>query len=86
MITTRGTPWKELIEYNCGWWVEPTVLDLIDSLENAFSLDDQQLKQMGKNGRMLVEEKYSWPAVAKGLNDVYQWMLKKGSKPENILF
>ena len=86
VITTRGTPWKELIEYNCGWWVEPTVLDLIDSLENAFSLDDQQLKQMGKNGRMLVEEKYSWPAVAKGLNDVYQWMLKKGPKPENILF
>jgi len=86
VITTRGTPWKELIDCNRGWWVEPTVSGLIESLENAFSLDDQELKQMGKNGRMLIEEKYNWPAIAKDLNDVYQWMLKKGPQSEKILF
>jgi len=86
VITTRGTPWKDLIDYNCGWWVEPSVEGIIDGLENAFSLDDLQLKQMGKNGRVLVEEKYSWPPIAKNLNDVYQWMLKKGPKPEDLLY
>ena len=86
VITTRGTPWKELIDYNCGWWVEPTVEGLIIALENAFALDDQQLKQMGKNGRMLIEEKYSWPVIARDLSDVYQWMLKMGPKPESFFY
>ena len=86
VITTTGTPWKELIDYNCGWWVEPTVEGLITGLENAFSMDDQQLKQMGKNGRTFVEEKYSWPVIAKDLNDVYKWMLKMGPKPKDLFY
>lgn len=86
VITTRGTPWKDLVENNCGWWVEPTVSGLIESLENAFSLDDHQLKQMGKNGRKMIEEKYSWPAIAARLEDIYRWILDGGPQPPEVIF
>ncbi|MCJ7735088.1 MAG: glycosyltransferase [Anaerolineales bacterium] len=85
VITTKGTPWKDLVDYNCGWWVEPSVAGIAASLKHAFSLETKQLKMMGKNGRELVEDKYSWPAVAVKLNEVYLWMLGKNIEvPDTI--
>jgi glycosyltransferase involved in cell wall biosynthesis len=85
VITTQGTPWKDLLEYNCGWWVKAEVLDMAQALQEAVSLKEEELRVMGKKGRKLVEKKYSWPAVAARIENAYQWVLEGGTKPTDIL-
>jgi glycosyltransferase involved in cell wall biosynthesis len=86
VITTRGTPWKDLVEYNCGWWIEPSSRALVETLKEAFSLEPEKLSEMGKNGRQLIERKYSWPSIAEDMIDVYSWMLDhQGIQPDSII-
>lgn len=85
VITTKGTPWRDLFDYNCGWWVEPSVPELVKSLREAFSLDGAELKKMGINGRKLVERNYSWSSIAEKMGEVYSWMLgNQEETPESI--
>lgn len=65
---------KEVKEWNAGKIVKPKNSDalahaIIDILE-----DKELAKTMGKNGRKLVEEKYTWKRVAKETEKVY-WTL-----------
>ena len=76
VITTWGTPWKDLVDYNCGWWVEPSEQGLIEGLRTALSISQDQRIQMGINGRKLVEEKYTWSAIAGDMVDLYLELLK----------
>ncbi len=85
VITTRGTPWEDLIDYNCGWWVEPDVPELTASLQEAFSLGEDELKKMGQNGRRLIKEKYSWPVIAARMEGVYRWILNRDSQPPEVI-
>ncbi len=54
------------------------------ALEEALSLPEAKRLEMGKNGRNLVEENYSIEAVAEQMIQLYQWILKKGEKPEFV--
>ena len=75
VITTKGTPWKELEDRKCGWWIdlpekksksgaEVEQWRALDSaLKEATSTSDLDLDQLGRNGRALVEERYIWAAV-----------------------
>lgn len=73
VITTKGTPWQELEERKCGWWINIGVEPLAKALGEAFSVagrqspDDGGLKKMGELGHKLVEDKYSWDAVVKAM-------------------
>ncbi len=78
VITTKGTPWSELIAQQCGWWVDIGVEPLADALREATALADQERCVMGKRGRILVEQKYSWPRIATDLLTVYQWVAGRG--------
>jgi glycosyltransferase involved in cell wall biosynthesis len=83
VITTRGTPWRDLIAHQCGWWVEPTVTGIYQALQEAVALSDRERIVMGESGRRLVEDKYSWPAIARQFLDVYQWMLGRRKRVPN---
>jgi glycosyltransferase involved in cell wall biosynthesis len=85
VITTRGTPWEELWQRQCGWWVEIGAKPLADALDEAMRLPDEERRAMGLRGRKLVEENYTWAAAAKKMVAVYRWMLVSGSKPDCIL-
>jgi len=84
VITTKGTPWEELETHNCGWWVDIGVEPLKVALEQALTLPQESMHQMGKNGRKLVEEKYSIEVVAEQMIRLYKWILKEGEKPEFV--
>lgn len=75
VITTKGTPWQELEEYKCGWWIDIGVDSLTSALKEAMSLDDIKRQEMGKRGRVLVEKKYTWDAVVKALVNGYEEIL-----------
>jgi len=84
VITTQGTPWQELETYNCGWWIDLNVQNLVAALIEAISRSPEELKAMGLRGRKLVEEKYDIKAVAQSMNEFYGWILNEDSKPEFI--
>lgn len=85
VITTVGTPWEELSTYNAGWWIDIGVDPLVESLENALKLSDEERHIVGKNGRKLVEKKYSIEAVAQQMIELYQWILNEKEKPEFVI-
>jgi len=85
VITTRGTPWSELNEYNCGWWVNNTDEGLKNSLIEILSCSSIKLKTMGQNGKKLVKEKYLWDKTTPLTIELYTWLITGGSKPDIIV-
>ncbi|MCX8090759.1 MAG: glycosyltransferase [Verrucomicrobiae bacterium] len=84
VITTRGTPWEELLTHRCGWWVEPNAAALADALRDALSRSDAERRQMGARGRELVRSRYTWSAAAAKMLAVYHWLLGRGPRPECV--
>ena len=77
VIASKGTPWKELNTHRCGWWIDSDLASLSNALEAALNLDETQRLEMGKNGRALVENKYSKEAVSKMMITFYKWILSE---------
>lgn len=84
VITTKGTPWEELNTHQAGWWIDIGIQPLVDALQDALQLPEEQRLLMGQNGRKLVEEKYSIEAVASQMIELYKWILNRGEKPEFV--
>ena len=72
VLTTKGTPWKELEELKCGWWIDINVESLVLALEHFLQLSESSLKIMGTTGRKLVEEKYASEKMAQRMMDLYK--------------
>lgn len=85
VITTRATPWQEIPEHQCGWWIEVGVAPLVEALKEAFAIPSDQLFQMGVRGRKLIAEKYDWTPIGQRMVEVYEWMLHRRSKPDCVV-
>jgi glycosyltransferase involved in cell wall biosynthesis len=84
VITTKGTPWKSLQAWDCGWWVDVGVEPLAAALKEATGATDARRREMGLRGRQLVEERYDWGPLGKSMAAVYQWILGRAPKPECV--
>lgn len=84
VLTTTGAPWEELETRNCGWWVDPDTESIAAALDKATALDDEQRIEMGRRGRALVEERYTWEGVAAQMIAAYRWLLEEGSQPDIV--
>lgn len=76
VITTTGTPWKELDTYNCGWWIELSIQNLTNAIEEAFLKTSTELKEMGERGKALVERKYDIRAVSNQTFELYHTIVQ----------
>jgi glycosyltransferase involved in cell wall biosynthesis len=84
VITTQEAPWEDLLTYDCGWWIEDNQLALKTALIEAMKLSDSQRQTMGRKGRTMVQNKYSWDFVGKQMAEVYHWILRGGTTPNCI--
>ena len=75
VITTKGTPWGELEKHKCGWWIDIGVDPLAKALKEVTEKEDDKLREIGKRGRKLVEDKYTWDAVCSTLINGYKELL-----------
>ena len=75
VITTHGTPWKELEEYACGWYIPVGVNALKKTLREAISVTEETIERMGRNGRRLVEKQYTDKSVASRFFEKYTFLL-----------
>ena len=76
VITTKGAPWRDLVERNCGWWIDRDVESLVAAMRSFLSLGEDELERMGRNGRKLVEEKYSSKRMAAEMLDLYKRLVE----------
>lgn len=76
VITTKGAPWRDLVERNCGWWIDRDVESLVAAMRSFLSLNEKELERMGRNGRKLVEEKYSSKRMAAEMLDLYKRLFR----------
>jgi glycosyltransferase involved in cell wall biosynthesis len=77
VITTTGAPWNDLLEYKCGWWVTPGVEGVSGALIKAMASSPEDLQAMGRRGRQLVINKYSWHQIGATGLEVSDWLLNQ---------
>lgn len=74
VITTTGTPWQDLENYKCGWWIDLSVMNLKSALIKVFNTPILSLEKMGLNGQKLVKDKYDIRAIGKNMVELYNKM------------
>lgn len=84
VITSKGTPWADLVIHDCGWWIDNDVNSISEALRSALLLSDEEAKKKGKNGRQLIINEYSPEVISRKMNELYSWILNGGKKPEFV--
>lgn len=84
-ITTRGTPWQQLEDYGCGWWVESEEKSLAAALREALAASKESLSEMGSRGREWMARDFSWEVSASQMLEVCEWTLGGGSAPACVV-
>ena len=86
VITTTGAPWEVLETADCGWWVDIGVDPLVDALREAMAVSDAERVAMGQRGRALVQERFTWKAIAETLHAAYLWLHHpQAPRPEAVI-
>jgi glycosyltransferase involved in cell wall biosynthesis len=66
--------------------MSPTVEGAAEALEKLFALKESSLDEMGRRGRVLVTENFSWSKIASQMLAVYEWILGRSTPPNCVLF
>ena len=77
VLTSTFTPWREVMERGCGWWVSNAPERFAHALKELMEMDDKSKAARGEKGRELAAEKYSWPAVDDKMLDAYRRVVKE---------
>ncbi len=85
VVTTNGAPWEILKTHGCGWWVDIDVVSIRSALEEAMRKTNAERAEMGEVAKKLAHEKFSWPQIGREMNRVYDYILKKGPKPDSVI-
>ena len=64
VLTTTRTPWKMLEAKGCGWCVPATLESITSALATATALDVDKLHEMGRRGRIMINQSFSWSRVS----------------------
>lgn len=83
-IATKGAPWKDLVDNNCGWWVDYDQKEIEQAVLKASNTNVQQLKAMGENGKKLIKDRYSVQSVSKAMKHLYEWICSDIEKPKFV--
>lgn len=84
VITTKNAPWSCLNEDKCGWWIDLSVENLVNTLIEAMSLMDEERHKLGQMSRKSIVNRYSAESVAKKTYRLYEWVLGKCGKPDFV--
>ncbi len=80
VVTTTGTPWRQLPKENAGWWVDPVSEALTAALREALEMPQDRRRTMGEQAARLVSQ-YQAPQAVANLLQIYRWLLGQGPSP-----
>ncbi|UAB78974.1 glycosyltransferase [Erythrobacter sp. SCSIO 43205] len=84
VISTKGAPWSGLESHGCGWWTDHGIEPMASALRKAMALSNDQRQAMGAKGREWMNREFGWAGIAAKMEQVYQWLLKDGQKPDFV--
>lgn len=84
VITTKSSSWKDLNDYECGFWVDIDQNAIRNAILNMVNLQNEDIERYSKNAKTLIAEKYLWDEIAKKTITLYEWILENNTKPNFI--
>jgi glycosyltransferase involved in cell wall biosynthesis len=81
VITTTGTPWKQLQDVDAGRWVPPREDELAQALRELLNMSRSERAAMGQRGQDLIQKNYAWDRIVKKYLTVYDCILTGKSIP-----
>jgi poly(glycerol-phosphate) alpha-glucosyltransferase len=65
--------------------IAPDPASIADGLADFFALDDEARRAIGRRGRQLVEDRFTWNKVADEIGGVYRWLAGGGDPPASVV-
>jgi poly(glycerol-phosphate) alpha-glucosyltransferase len=84
VLMTRQCSLPEGFAAGAAVEADPDVASLTQGLRTLFAMSGSEREGMGARGRRLVEQRFSWPSVAKQMIAVYRWVLGGGPRPDCV--
>lgn len=70
--------------HKCAIKIEPSPNDICEKLAKLFQMPNTEILEMGKRGKELVSQCFTWEIVAKQTVELYQYLLGKSPKPSFV--
>jgi glycosyltransferase involved in cell wall biosynthesis len=77
VVSNRVNIWREIIEAGAGLVVNNDVQQLAGALSQMLS-DSRLSKEIGRNGRRLMENRFTWERVSEQMTAVYEDIVRAG--------
>lgn len=74
VIASRGTPWAEIENKQCGLWVDNSPESLAQAIARIRAMP---LQEMGARGRAWMIREFSWDALAEEMRGIYQSLVPR---------
>ncbi|MEW4570358.1 glycosyltransferase [Tautonia sp. JC769] len=84
VVVTTACHFPELDRAGGGIVVEPTREGVTAGLRALLERSREERVELGRRGRALVEEHYTWDRQAERLAEVYRWLAGGGPRPEAV--
>lgn len=81
VIASKGTPWKILEDWNCGYWINNDQKSIDNAIMKFINLPLKDRIAMGVAGRELVEREFSVSILGRKMKELYQWLLSPNDTP-----
>lgn len=85
VLITHGCNFPEVARAGAGVIVQPTASETEQGLRDLMGLTDNERSAIGRQGSRLVEEQFTWDAVAARMISVYEWLLTGHCRPEFVV-
>lgn len=72
IVASKGTPWSEVQEYNCGRWVKNDIKNTAIAIKEILK---ENRNEMRKNSKILAK-KYDWSIIANKFKNYYTSILQ----------
>ncbi|NOQ29840.1 MAG: glycosyltransferase [Helicobacteraceae bacterium] len=71
IVASQGTPWSEVEEYECGKWVENSVVETSNAIVKILQMD----RDIMRINSMKLATKYDWKYIAIQFKELYDKMI-----------
>ena len=84
-LLSRPCNLPEAAQYGASLEFDPHPEAIVKSMNQFFSLTDNERKKIGQLGYKLTQSRFTWASVAAQFISVYQWMLKSSNVPPGCI-
>jgi glycosyltransferase involved in cell wall biosynthesis len=85
LLLTKACNLPDVFAANAGVALSPSADGICDGIVHFAALTPDQRQAMRQHARDLARDKYAWSKIAADTRRIYDWLLKRGPKPDDLL-